>query len=407
MSDTMVAEHAAEQRRLTALRNYEVLDTDPESDFDDIAVLAAQLCRTPIAAVSLVDEDRQWFKARVGIEICESGREHAFCAHAMYGDDVMQVPDARLDPRFADNPLVTGELGVVFYAGAPLISSTGEPLGSLCVIDREPRLLTPAEVQGLRTLARHVMAQLELRQYARGLDAANERLRDADRIKDEFISRVTHELRTPLTSINGYLEMLAEDGLEPSTGEEFLSRIRRNSDRLMALVDDMLLAAQTGRDELRLTKRMLDLSELSRAAVVRNGVLARTRGLTITADAPEPVFVEADEARLIQVIERLVLNAVKFTPSGGITVSTAAHGHQAQLVVRDTGIGIGPEDRERVMAPFRRSADAERREVQGAGLGLSIVKAIVDGHGGSIHIESEPDQGAAIVVTLPRSTKIL
>ncbi|MBL7258299.1 GAF domain-containing sensor histidine kinase [Paractinoplanes lichenicola] len=407
MSDTMVAERAAEQRRLTALRNYQVLDTAPEGDFDDIAVLAAQLCRTPIAAVSLVDEDRQWFKAHVGLQICETEREHSFCAHAMHVDEVMQVPDARLDPRFADNPLVTGEPGIVFYAGAPLISSTGEPLGSLCVIDHEPRLLTPAEVQGLRTLARHVMAQLELRQYARGLDAANERLRDADRLKDEFISRVTHELRTPLTSINGYLEMLAEDGLEPGTGEEFLSRIRRNSDRLMALVDDMLLAAQAGHDELRLTKRVLDLSELSRAAVVRNGVLARTRGLAITADAPEPVFVEADEARLIQVIERLVLNAVKFTPSGGITVSASAHGHQARLVVRDTGIGISPEDRERVMAPFRRSAAAERREVQGAGLGLSIVKAIVDSHGGSIHIESEPDQGAAIVVTLPRSTKIL
>ncbi|WP_250038005.1 GAF domain-containing sensor histidine kinase [Paractinoplanes maris] len=402
MSHSLVQAGAAEEQRLATLRDYGVLDTDPENDFDDIAVLAAQLCRTPIAAIALVDGERQWFKARVGLGMCETTRDHSFCAYAMIGDQVLQVTDARLDPRFRDNPLVTGEPGIVFYAGAPLITATGETLGSLCVIDTEPRLLTPAECQGLRTLARHVIAQLELRQYARGLDAANERLRDADRVKDEFVSRVTHELRTPLTSINGYLEMLADDDVEPAAGIEFLTRIRRNSDRLMALVDDMLLAAQAGQDQLRLTKRSLDLAELARAAVVRNGVLAESRGLEIRAEAPEPVFIEADEARLIQVIERLVLNAVKFTPRGLITVSASARGDHAELVVRDTGIGLSEADRERVLAPFRRSSAAERAEVQGAGLGLGIAKAIVDGHGGSLRIESEPGRGAAVVVTLPR-----
>lgn len=402
MSDTLALAAADERDRLAALHAYGVLDTPAEDDFDDIAALAAQLCRTPIAAVTLVDQERQWFKARVGLDICETAREDSFCARAMLGDEVMQVPDARLDPRFRDNPLVVGEPGIVFYAGAPLVTSSGQILGSLCVIDREPRLLTPAECQGLRTLARHVIAQLELRQYARGLDAANERLRDADKLKDEFISRVTHELRTPLTSINGYLEMLADDDLDPGAGPEFRTRIRRNSDRLMALVDDMLLAAQAGQDELRLTKRVLDLAELARAAVVRNGDLAGGRGLEIVAETPEPVLVEADEARLIQVIERLVFNAVKFTPNGAITVSAAVHAERAVLVVRDTGIGMSVADSERVLAPFRRAAAAERAEVQGAGLGLSIAKAIVDGHGGSIRIESEPGRGAAVIVELPR-----
>ena len=308
MVQTPVAEATAEQRRLAALHGYDVLDTAPESDFDDIAVLAAHLCRTPAAAVSLIAADRQWMKARVGLDTCEMSREHSFCAHAMHGADVMQVPDARQDPRFADNPLVVGEPYVRFYAGAPLVTASGQPLGSLCVVDRKPRLLTPAQCQGLRTLARHVMAQLELRRYARGLDAANQRLRDADRLKDEFIARVTHELRTPLTSINGYLEALDDPDLRPATGADFLERIRRNSDRLMRLVDDM----------------------------------------------------------------------------------------------RDTGIGISPEDQGRVLAPFRRSAAAERAEVQGAGLGLSIVKAIVDSHGGAVAIDSEPGRGAAIIVTLPR-----
>jgi signal transduction histidine kinase len=245
------------------------------------------------------------------------------------------------------------------------------------------------------------MAQLELRQYARGLDAAYERLRDADRIKDEFISRVTHELRTPLTSINGYLEVLGEDEVAPTTGRDFLDRIRRNSDRLMALVDDMLLAAETGRNELVLHRTAVDLAELARAAVTRNGVLAASRGLEITADAPDPVVVTADRQRLTQALERLVLNAVKFTPRGEIVVRAALRGDEAALSVRDTGIGISPDDQQRVLAPFRRAAAAERAEVQGAGLGLSIVKAIIDAHGGDIGIESAVGHGTTIKVTLP------
>ena len=402
MSRTLVAEVTAEQRRLAALHGYDVLDTAPESDFDDIAVLASQLCRTPAAAVSLIAADRQWMKARVGLDTCEMAREHSFCAHAMRGDEVMQVPDARLDPRFRDNPLVIRSPHVRFYAGAPLVTASGQALGSLCVVDWEPRLLTPGECQGLRTLARHVMAQLELRRYARGLDAANERLRDADRIKDEFLARVTHELRTPLTSINGYLEALSDPDLRPATGAEFLERIRRNSDRLVRLVDDMLLAAQAGTGALALDRGVVDVAELARAAADRNSHLAGSRGLRLTAEAPVPVLVDADRPRLVQVLERLILNAVKFTARGSITVRAEVRGDDAVVEVRDTGIGISHEDQDRVLAPFRRSATAERAEVQGAGLGLSIVKAIVDSHGGAVAIDSEPGLGAAIVVTLPR-----
>ncbi|XVV09596.1 GAF domain-containing sensor histidine kinase [Actinoplanes sp. CA-131856] len=393
MPDTLVAEG----ERLAALHSYRVLDTAPESDFDDIVVLAAQLCRAPMAAISLIDGERQWLKSRIGIEVCEVSRDRSFCAHAMFSDGVMQVPDARLDPRFRDNPAVTGEPNVVFYAGAPLVTASGQALGALCVIGHEPRLLTPAEAAGLRTLARHVMAQLELRQYARGLDA---RLRDADRVRDEFLSRVTHELRTPLTSINGYLELLGDGA---AADGEFVARIRRNSERLTALVDDMLLAAQTGRSDLVLDKRELDLAEMARAAVRRNVGLALTRCLDIYADAPLPVMVEADEERLGQVLERLLLNAVKFTQRGHITVRASVRGNDAVLEVRDTGIGMSAEECGRALAPFRRSAAAERHEVQGAGLGLSIIKAIVDGHHGRIRVESEPGRGTTIVVTLPRA----
>lgn len=155
----------AERNRIAALRAYGVLHTAPETEFDDIVRLAAQICATPTALISLVAEDEQWFKARVGLDACSTPRNVSFCDHAMRGHEVMVVTDARQDPRFADNALVTGHPHIRFYAGAPLVSPDGHPLGSLCVIDSVPRPdgLTPLQIQTLEVLARQVIAQLELR----------------------------------------------------------------------------------------------------------------------------------------------------------------------------------------------------------------------------------------------------
>jgi diguanylate cyclase (GGDEF)-like protein/PAS domain S-box-containing protein len=150
-------------QRLAALREYEVLDSESEQAFDDLALLAAHICGTPMALVSLVDEQRQWFKARVGLELEETSRDIAFCAHTINGREVMVVEDTHTDDRFDDNPLVAGDPGVRFYAGAPLVTPAGHAVGSLCALDRRPRTLTPEQARALSTLARAVVTQLELR----------------------------------------------------------------------------------------------------------------------------------------------------------------------------------------------------------------------------------------------------
>lgn len=152
-----------ESSRLETLRLYRILDTAAERAFDELAELAAAICEAPISLISLVDDQRQWFKARVGLEVEETPRCIAFCAHAIEGDDVMVVADATRDPRFADNPLVAGDPHIRLYAGAPLVVADGHRLGTLCVIDRRPRTLTPAQIQGLAVLSRAVVTQLELR----------------------------------------------------------------------------------------------------------------------------------------------------------------------------------------------------------------------------------------------------
>ncbi|BEP13616.1 hypothetical protein acdb102_19270 [Acidothermaceae bacterium B102] len=158
-----------EAARLETLRGFGILDTAPEQVFDDLTELAGQLCGTPMALVSLVDDERQWFKSRVGIDVCETSRDESFCSHAIDAKDVFVVRDATADPRFADNPLVTGEPHVRFYAGAPLLTAAGHNLGTLCVLDTVPRDLTDVQLRQLHVLARQVVSQLELRRQTEAL----------------------------------------------------------------------------------------------------------------------------------------------------------------------------------------------------------------------------------------------
>lgn len=165
-----------ETKRLAALHRYQILDTPAEQAFDDFAFLASTLCGTPMALMTLIDSDRQWFKAKVGMDGTETSREHAFCAHTILGSEVLVVEDATEDERFADNPFVTAAPHVRFYAGAPLIDMEGHGLGSLCVVDCKRRPLTAEQSQSMRkllqTLARQIMAQLEFRRTAADLASA-------------------------------------------------------------------------------------------------------------------------------------------------------------------------------------------------------------------------------------------
>ena len=172
-----------EARRLEVLWKTELLDTVPEEAFDDLTQLAASICGAPIATLTLVDEDRQWFKSKVGLSIQETARDISFCGHTILQSRLFIVEDALKDKRFADNPLVTSKPKIRFYAGAPLVTSTGEALGALCVIDKVPRTLNEDQQKALRTLARHVVALLELRQ----------RVRDKERLEAEH-ARLAQEL---------------------------------------------------------------------------------------------------------------------------------------------------------------------------------------------------------------------
>jgi hypothetical protein len=172
---------AEEEARLAALRRYQILDTPAEADFDNCTAMAADICEAPVAIISLVDRDRQWFKSEIGLGVQETPLGSSICRHAILQHDIFIVPDTTRDERFRENPLVTADPHLRFYAGALLKSSDGQPIGTLCVLDRKPRTLTESQTRALQILSRQVMTLFELRLAISQLGKRNAELESARR----------------------------------------------------------------------------------------------------------------------------------------------------------------------------------------------------------------------------------
>jgi PAS domain S-box-containing protein len=231
----------------------------------------------------------------------------------------------------------------------------------------------------------------------------NERLRELDRMKDEFVALVSHELRTPLTSIRGYLELLLEDAarFEP-THTEWLSVIDRNSERLLSLVEDLLLKAQVNAGKVALTVKEIDIAAIVEQSVQTGALVATARGITLACATGAVPPVAADPTRLGQVIDNLISNALKFTPADGrVDVRVHERNGRARIEIADTGMGISPAEQERLFERFYRTEQARTDAVPGVGLGLSIAKAIVEAHGGTISCESAEGAGTTFAIELP------
>jgi diguanylate cyclase (GGDEF)-like protein len=230
-----------ETRRLEVLQSYHLIDTAPEPAYDDIVNMASLMCGTPIALVSLITEDRQWFKARVGLDQMETPRDQAFCAHAIRNpSSIMEVQDASKDPRFMHNPLVVGEPGIRFYAGAPLLTPSGAALGTVCVIDRVPRQLTPSMAQGLQALARQVGELLALRRANSDLQTLNQSVMEMQvelehyqvKLEGENAELAQSSPVDPVTGLNN------QRAFERALGEELL-RAEGTESRLALLLAEI------------------------------------------------------------------------------------------------------------------------------------------------------------------------
>jgi signal transduction histidine kinase len=398
---------ANEVSRLKRLHSYRVLDTMPEQVYDDLTRIAAEICDTPIALVSLVDSDRQWFKSRVGLDAAETARDVSFCGHAVAGGQLLVVPDARRDPRFADNPLVRGAPDIRFYAGAPLVTPNEHVLGTLCVIDRRPRRLDHEQTETLLALARQVVAHLELRLTLRHLEEERERCHRAMHVRSEFLARMGHELRTPLNSILGYGDLLGvalKDVELPNECTGYLAQLVEAGEHLLALVEDVLDFRQIEVDRVHLRLQDVPVAPLAEAAVGAVVPTAMTNGSRVLLDPVDPnLRMRTDPIRVQQCLLNLLANAARFTANGRIRLVVSTEGDDVCFLVEDNGIGIAAEALERIFEPFEQ-ADADTAErYGGTGLGLAITRRLAARLGGEVGATSTLGEGSRFLLRLPRT----
>ncbi|EDY80775.1 ATPase, histidine kinase-, DNA gyrase B-, and HSP90-like domain protein [Verrucomicrobiia bacterium DG1235] len=387
-----------EPDRLEALKRYQILDTENEELFDSIAKLAAIICEVPIALISLIDEERQWFKAKVGLDAKETSRELAFCAHAILEpEEMLLVPDATKDKRFRDNPLVTGAPDIRFYAGSPIVTHDRQALGTLCVIDTETRELSEKQKEALRHLSKQVCANLELR-------LAHDRLEKLNESKNRFFSILSHDLRSPLSSVLSIAEMLLdpESGLSPEDEQKFKGYLLANAKVTRKTAENLLQMVQFEQGRFKFEPQEMKLLETLESAKAALSGRSTAKRIEVNISCNPDLTAWADPSMLQSITQNLLSNALKFShPDSEIRISAQPIGETLSLTVEDFGIGIKPHALPTLFDLESSYSTAGTSGELGSGLGLTLCKQFATRLGGSLQIESEYGKGTLARLTLP------
>ncbi|GGK83763.1 GAF domain-containing sensor histidine kinase [Mangrovihabitans endophyticus] len=393
-----------ETARLAAMHALDVIDTEPEQDYDDIVTLAARVCDVPVSLISLIDTERQWCKARSGTDLMETSRDLSLDAYAILGGDLLVVPDAREDARFAGNPMVTVDGGIRFYAGAPLVTTDGFAVGALCVLDSQPRRLGTEQLQALRALAAQAVAQMELRRCGTTMTDSTARLQVLERSKDDLAGLIGGDLKSTLRRMSVYLDALGRTGhhdpeLADLVGRATAAHVHGLSD----LLGHLTAVADTGVGMENLHMRSADLRTLTHDAVEAVRPIAVARGISLREQTGGPALhITADPVRLEQVLTQLLFAAVKYTPSGGrVRVEMEAEPVPTlRLEDLDLADGMRPD----LFPHLYYGAIAGSPGEPGPDSGLVAAKKILDAHHATVALSDRPGDGTTLHVAFPSMT---
>ena len=396
---------ADEAQRIAELHDYCILDTAPDERFDRITALAAELYDAPIALVSLVDTERQWFKSCLGLPVRETPRDIAFCGYTILSDTPFVVENALEHPLFRDNPLVRGDPQIRFYAGVPLTGRNGHRLGSFCMIDRRPRQLAAHEILRLTKLAEIVVDELELHKAQMEAERTLAAQTAANQLKNKFLSSMSHEFRTPLNAILGFSQILEMNARGMLNRDElgYVAAIKAAGDTLLQLSDGMLTMAQLEAGAVPFEIERLSAQEIIGDAFRQHHPTAVMNRLTLTSQfCRTPLAFRGDYSHLLRIIGHFVSNAFKFTAAGGrVTLGCACEsGRDVTLYVEDTGCGIPRERHPEAFQSFNRLG-REGTAVAGIGLGLAIARRLAHTMNAEIGFESQEQVGSRFWIRLP------
>ncbi len=386
-------------QRLSNLKDYKIMDTPREQAFDDITLLASEICEAPVALISFIDDKRQWFKATHGLEITETPIELSFCTHTLKSaKGIFVVPDARKNPAFTENPLVTSSPNIVFYAGIPLISAEGNAVGALCVIDFVPRKLNQKQTASLKALGRQVTSLLELRKSERLLKGAYSELIANQEEAKELASTAAHDLRSPLHNIISLVHFFMDENAAMLNEENlmYLNHVMTCSYKLSKLIDGMLEYERTTRiitvnqeafDFVEMIRGIID--ELNPPAVIKVSYPKGKKMITTCKPA------------LLQILSILLESALlhQDKPNGKVNISFAEDNEFYRIGVSDNGSGIAGED---IPVLFNVFQVIKQDPTPKTGIAFPAVSRLTKKMGGTISVDSKTGKGATISFTLKK-----
>lgn len=385
-----------EKKRLEALWRYDVLDTPPDGSFDNIVTLAASLLNTPVALVTLVDEDRIWFKSKHGLDAQQIDKEPGLCASVVLSDEAYVVEHASKDKRTLANSLVNKKDGVEFYAASPLITSDGYSLGTLCVIDTKPRTISEKEIQILQNLAQVVMDMMEVSLQARL----------ALRKEMEVVHILTHDLKGYLCNLPAFTKMLKDDEMSKEEFDNCLHVIKSGAEKhyksILAFLDS---ASQTYNDQ-NYSKTDCIIPEIFKSVTQINKILADNKGQNLQIDVDpsvESLILEVDKYKMKDAFHHLINNAIKYSPlRSTIQVKLKIDGNKLCFQVSDEGPGFTQEEKDKLFKRFGVLNHQPTGNETATGVGLWTVKQIITHHGGEVSAESlGPGEGANFGFQIP------
>lgn len=394
-----------ELQRLAALKRYNILDTLPDDAFDDATKLVAYICGVPIAHISFIDENRQWFKSEIGIGVSEVPREITFCNYTILDTKILEINDTHVNETFKDDPNVTGGFNVRFYAGVPLTTPDGYNIGTLCAVDHVVKELNENQRNALSIVAKHVMAQLELGTKNHQLYTQRKIAERAVLARDSFLANMSHEIRTPLNAIIGFTDLLAQTELD-DTQRDYIGSVQIAGENLLLIVNDILDLSKIESGNLPIESEPFNLKKtLKHVYSLLKVKVQKDVEFNLFLDAELPDLVVGDQGRLNQILVNLIGNALKFTNEGEVTVSVkkieeTEDGYSFKFSIKDTGIGIPKDKLETIFERFTQGEESTTRTFGGTGLGLNIVKQLVELQKGEVHVKSTVNRGSEFFFTL-------
>ncbi len=392
-----------ETERLVALEELQ-LTYETDSNYDVITRLASSICEVPIALITLMHAEKQHFKSKVGTDLCETDRNISFCSHAILNpNEITVVPDARKDARFKDNPLIHHETPVIFYAGVPLLTRTGQALGTLCIIDNKPRTLTESQLNSLSDLARQVENLFELRRNNMQLLEIEKLLQKKNEQLRRFAGTVSHDMKMPLANM-----ILTTDILRAKyapkldeQGNDYLSYLKQSSFSLSDYIDN-LLSYYESEEQATENAELFDLQDLLEDLI---DLLSIDEDYII--NLPDtPMELETNKSAVHQILLNLITNSLKYNDkeTGIIDLKCTQDHAYYYIQVSDNGKGIPKDKQETIFELFTTATDADNKGKKGNGIGLSTVRNLVNSLGGIISVSSEEGQGATFDFTIKKVT---